>query len=249
MDPFLVSDAWAELSCDYSLTVGEAPKHNIKQLALSELLNAEPRRAYMDWLMNHIGAPNKSVAASMLVKRIASLLVAPVLGAMTYYNKGIGITLEHSRLFHKEASISGTPFPFMALTEVMVTAPDPLNRAAWRAEVIQQLFGESLTPIIKLAAAEGPVSMAILWENVMARIAPIYGDDQDHDDELSRRLREDFLYIAKEAPGERFGMRKNPFASFAEIRDGCWLTGRSKRLTCCLYYQMAPEYCLKCPKP
>ena len=36
--------------------------------------------------------------------------------------------------------------------------------------------------------------------------------------------------------------------SGAQIYLGGCIVGRSRRLTCCLYYQMAPEYCLKCPK-
>ncbi|OXS60932.1 hypothetical protein B1A99_05205 [Cohnella sp. CIP 111063] len=249
MDPFLTSDAWRELSGDYSLSTGEALPQSIKSLPLSELLKEETCRAYMEWLMGHIGSPNMSVAASMLVKRMASLLVAPLLSAMTYYNRGIGVQLEHCRLFHPDASAAGTAFPFMALSAAEVTAPETRDREAWRAMVVKQLFAERLTPVMKTIAAAGSVSMAILWENVMARIAPVYGHGQEQEGELRRRIRDDFFYMTQICSGEPFGMRKNPLASLTELDENRRLRGRSKRLTCCLYYQMAPEYCLKCPKP
>ncbi|QAY68477.1 IucA/IucC family C-terminal-domain containing protein [Paenibacillus protaetiae] len=248
MNPFLASDAWIELSGDYHLSMGKVPRPYRKTLPLSELLEGELCQSYLGWLMEHIGAPNTSVASSMLVKRIASLLVAPVLSAMTLYNKGIGAELEHCHLFHQDARAAGTAFPFMTLSEVEVTAPEASNRESWRAEIVQQLFRERLTPVMKAVAAAGPVSMAILWENVMARIAPVYADLEDKDEELRQRMRDDFHFIAISSAGELFGMRKNPFSSFTELGEGQHVTGRSRRLTCCLYYQMAPEYCLKCPK-
>ncbi|MCM3626813.1 ferric iron reductase [Paenibacillus glycanilyticus] len=248
MDPFLSSDAWAELASDYNLAVGEVPKQSLKSLALSELMEEETCKAYIDWLMGHIGASHASVASSMLVKRLGRLLVAPVLSAMSYYNQGMGIKLEHCQLFHADASAAGTTFPFATLTDVTVTTPDAHRRETWRAEVLHQLFAERLTPLMRNIAEAGSVSMAILWENVMVRIAPVFACDKNQDEEWNQRVREDFFFLAREAPGELFGMRKNPLASFAETRDGCQLAGRSRRLTCCLYYQMAPEYCLKCPK-
>ena len=248
MDHFLTSDAWRELAGDYSLSVGEEAPPSVKSLALSELLKEESCRAYLEWLRDHIGSPNLSVASSMLVKRMAHLLVAPILSAMTYYDRGIGAELEHCRLFHPDASAAGTAFPFMALSKAKVTAPEPGKREAWRAESVRQLFAERLTPLLKTIAAAGSISTAILWENVMARIVPVYGNDGDGDGELSRRARDDFFYLTRGASGEPFGTRRNPLGSFAELDENRRLTGRSRRLTCCLYYQMAPEYCLKCPK-
>ncbi|SFE51525.1 Ferric iron reductase protein FhuF, involved in iron transport [Paenibacillus catalpae] len=248
MDPFLASDAWKELANDYNLAVGEVPQQSLKSLALSELLEGESCRAYINWLMRHIGAPNSSVAASMLVKRMGRLLVAPVLSAMSYHNQGIGMKLENCRLFHLDDSSAGTTFPFMTLSDISITAPDDHPRETWRAEVIRQLFADRLTPLMKHIAEAGSVSMAILWENVMVRIAPVYAHDENQDEEWNQRVRDDFFFLANEASGELYGMRKNPIASFTETREDDRLTGRSKRLTCCLYYQMAPEYCLKCPK-
>jgi ferric iron reductase protein FhuF len=137
----------------------------------------------------------------------------------------------------------------MALSAAEVTAPETRDREAWRAMVVKQLFAERLTPVMKTIAAAGSVSMAILWENVMARIAPVYGHGEEQKGELRRRIRDDFFYMTQICSGEPFGMRKNPLASLTELDENRRLRGRSKRLTCCLYYQMAPEYCLKCPKP
>lgn len=249
MDPFLTSDTWQELSGDYSLKMGDAPSSCVKTLALSELLKEEPCRAYLEWLKEHIGSPSLSVASSMLVKRVAYLLVAPILSAMTYYDKGIKVELDQCRLFHPNASAAGTAFPFMALSDVQVTAPEVGKREAWRAEVVRQLFVESLSPIIKRLAAAGSVSKAILWENVMARINPVYIHHEVQEVEQWRRMQDDFHFMTIGSSGELFGMRRNPLSSFTELDAEHRISGRSKRLTCCLYYQMAPEYCLKCPKP
>ncbi len=245
----MTSDAWKELSGDYSLSTGEVSAQSIKSLDLSELLNEKSCRAYMDWLKEHIGSPNLSVASSMLVKRVANLLVAPILGAMTYYDRGIEAELEHCRLFHPDASAAGTAFPFMALSDAKVTAPEIGNRETWRAAVVKQLFADRLTPLMKTIASAGSVSMAILWENVMARIAPLYRCNEEQDLELGQRIRDDFFYLAVGSSGEPFGTRKNPLGPFTELDERRRVAGRSRRLTCCLYYQMAPEYCLKCPKP
>lgn len=248
MDPFLSSEAWKEISSDHSLAVEEVPRQSIKALALSELLNKKQCGAYVQWLMGHIGSPNSSVASSMLVKRVAYLLAAPILSAMTYCNKGIGIAPEHCHLFHWDAASATTAFPFMTLSTVQVTTPEANNRETWRAGVVQQLFADCLTPIMKNLAAVGPVSMATLWENVMVRVVPVYSHDEELDEEVRERIRDDFSFMAMNDSGELFGMRKNPITSFIEIDGDRRVTGRSKRRTCCLYYQMAPEYCLKCSK-
>jgi len=251
MDSYLASGAWKELFGNVGLPGEENAPHSIKLLALSELLEEERCRAYVEWFMTYIGAPDACVAASMLVKRIASLLVAPVLGAMTCHNKGIVAELEHCRLFHLDAATTGTAFPFMALSDsgVKVTAPTAGGRASWREEVVRQLFAERLTPLMRTIAAVGSVSMTIMWENVMARIVPVYDCNEKEERELRRRAADDFRYMAKDAGGELFGMRRNPLASFTETDANLRLAGRRKRLTCCLYYQMAPaEYCVKCPK-
>lgn len=184
----------------------------------------------------------------MLVKRVANLLVAPVLSAATYHNKGIGVRPEHCHLFHWADSSAGSAFPYMVLSDVQVTVPKANNRALWQAAIVKEMFADCLTPFIKTVAAAGSVSKATLWENVMVRIAPVYSFDEEQDEAVRQRMRDDFSFIGMNAPGELFGLRKNPLASFVEKDPGGYITGRNRRLTCCLYYQMAPEYCLKCPK-
>lgn len=98
---------------DYHLTMGEVSQQSIQVLALSELMNEEKCRAYVEWLMEHIGSGSVRVASSMLVKRVANLLVAPVLSAATYYNKGIGIRSEHCHLFHLAAPSVGSAYCLM----------------------------------------------------------------------------------------------------------------------------------------
>ncbi|WP_312113594.1 hypothetical protein [Brevibacillus reuszeri] len=248
MNSFLLSDDWKKIMDDYHLTMGEVSQQSIQVLALSELLNEEKCRAYVEWLAEHIGSGTVRVASSMLVKRVANLLVAPVLSAATYYNKGIGIRPEHCHLFHLAASSAGPAFPYMVLSDARVTVPDANHRESWQAGIIKELFADCLTPFIKTVAVVGSVSKATLWENVMVRVAHVYSYDEEQDEARRQLLRDDFSFLAMNAPGELFGMSKNPFASFVNKDQGGCIVGRSRRLTCCLYYQMAPEYCLKCPK-
>jgi ferric iron reductase protein FhuF len=88
------------------------------------------------------------------------------------------------------------------------------------------------------------VPQAILWENAAVRIAPVY------EDVLSiETAREDYNYIVSGASAEMFGERRNPLAAFLEPASPkvAFLAERVRK-TCCLYYEMAPEYCRKCPK-
>lgn len=252
MEPFLSSSAWNELMSDYSIgwENDERFAQPLKSVAVSELLQREQCDAYLSWFAQYFGAPSISIAASMLIKRYAFLLAAPALYAMTDYDKGIVPSLEGCQLITLAEAGSRSRFPDLQLAILEVTAPEDSGsgREQWREQYVAQLFAEHFTPLLQSVAAAGSVSTAILWENVMVRIAPLYAEDDQDPPQLRQRKKDDFSFLAVHAPAQLFAMRKNPLTRFVEQAESDTVVPRSQRLTCCLYYLMAPEYCKKCPK-
>ncbi|MNJ53433.1 Ferric iron reductase FhuF-like transporter [compost metagenome] len=121
------------------------------------------------------------------------------------------------------------------------------DREAWRKEVVEELFAVQLAPLMQTLATIGPLSMAVLWENIMVRIAPLYSLGAEENGQEKQHIQADFEFLTQTAPGQLFGARRNPFTRFTENID-LIPVAKSKRITCCFYYQMSGEYCGKCPK-
>ncbi|CAM4518470.1 IucA/IucC family C-terminal-domain containing protein [Paenibacillus typhae] len=249
MDGYLSSVSWKQLTADYRMRLGEPPASSIRTIALSQLQDEVACRDYISWFTDYIGAPDMQVAASMLAKRIGYLWIVPLLTAMTFHNQEVSITLDKSYLYHPDLSAGqgDTRFPFLAFDGLRTAAAPLDDRTVWREAVVKQIFAEHLAPLLQILAAVGPVSMAILWENIMVRIAPLYAPGTEESEPEQQRMSEDFTYLTKIAPGSLFGMRSNPLTRFTEHHDGVQVA-KSKRITCCFYYRMSGEYCVKCPK-
>ncbi|WP_241781782.1 (2Fe-2S)-binding protein [Paenibacillus sp. DMB5] len=185
----------------------------------------------------------------MLAKRIGYLWIAPLLTAMTFHNREVSFSMNNSFLYHPDLSAGrgDTHFPFLALDGLRTVAAPLEDRVLWRDEVVKVMFAEQLTPLLQNLAAVGPVSMAVLWENIMVRIAPLYAPGTEESGQEQQRISGDFTYLTQTAPGSLFGMRRNPLTRFTEYHDGVQVA-KSKRITCCFYYRMSGEYCVKCPK-
>ncbi len=246
---FLTPKEWEELPSRFVMDAKEIERPLLSSILASELLDKENCVRYLDWLGAHIGAPSRRVTASMLAKRYAYLVIAPVLHAMTGYNKGLGLSLDNCRLITPDYSgilPERTKFPELLLDgqEAMMSIPPVGERLSWRYKTLKRLFSSHISPLFKALAEAGGVPQAILWENAAVRIAPVY------EDVLSiETAREDYNYIVSGAPAELFGERRNPLSAFLEPASPkvAFLAERVRK-TCCLYYEMAPEYCRKCPK-
>lgn len=245
MDCYLSSAPWRELAEDYRMRLGEPPEGSVRTIALSKLQDEAVCREYVSWFKDYIGAPDTQVAASMLAKRIGYLWIAPIVTAMTFHNREVLFPLDGSFLYHPVSS-EETTFPFLAVDGIQssLLADD---RAVWREAVVKENFAVRLTPIMETLAAVGPVSMAVLWENIMVRIAPLYAPGTDQSGPVRLQMQEDFAFLTRKAPGALFGARRNPFTRFTEGSDEAPVA-KSKRITCCFYYRMSGEYCRKCPK-
>ncbi|OMC78634.1 ferric iron reductase [Paenibacillus odorifer] len=248
MDNYLSSVTWKQMAEEYRLWVGEPPEGNVRTIALSQLHEEAACREYVSWLKGYIGAPDMQVAASMLAKRIGYLWIAPMLTAMTLHNREVSIPLENCFLYHpaSPAFKGDTRFPFLALNGLRATAA-PEDREAWREEIVEEIFAVRLAPLLHTLAAIGPVSMAVLWENIMVRIAPLYSPGTGELGQERQRIQADFAFLTRIAPGQLFGARRNPFTRFTENNDLAPVA-KKKRITCCFYYRMSAEYCGKCPK-
>ncbi|MEI2398169.1 IucA/IucC family C-terminal-domain containing protein [Paenibacillus phytohabitans] len=248
MDSYLSSASWRDMAEEYRLRLGGPPKDSIRTLALSQLQEEAACREYVSWLKDYIGAPDMQVAASMLAKRIGYLWIAPLLAAMTFHNREVSFPLDTSFLYHPASpEFKGdTHFPFLAVNGLRTASPTE-DREAWREEVIKEIFAVQLTPLLQTLAAIGPVPMAVLWENIMVRIAPLYSPGTDESGQDRQRMQADFAFLTRTAPGELFGPRRNPFTRFTEHNDETTVA-KNKRSTCCFYYRMSGEYCRKCPK-
>ncbi|MEK5024335.1 (2Fe-2S)-binding protein [Paenibacillus sp. FSL M7-1046] len=248
MDNYLSSVYWKQMAEEYRLWLGEPPKGSVRTIALSQLHEEAACREYVSWLKDYIGAPDMQVAASMLAKRIGYLWIAPLLTAMTFHNREVSFPLDNSFLYHpaSPAFKVDTHFPFLALNGLRAVSP-PEDREVWRQEVVEEIFAVRLAPLLQTLAAIGPVSIAVLWENIMVRIAPLYSPGADESRQERQRMHADFTFLTRMAPGQLFGERRNPFTRFTENNDLVQVA-KNKRITCCFYYRMSGEYCVKCPK-
>ncbi|MGG4143059.1 IucA/IucC family C-terminal-domain containing protein [Paenibacillus algorifonticola] len=248
---------WKELEARFKFTPEKKEQPATLSIIAQDLLDLEKCKSYLDRLASEIGAPTRRVAASMLAKRYAFLYVAPVLYAMTVYNKGLPLTLNNCRLAspdESESKVSGSKFPNLSMDGLEITEPEAGKRLEWREQMLRQLFAEHLSPLFRSLSVAGKVPLAILWENAFVRVAPLYEDgleEAEGDPSVIQRLHDDFEFMTETAPAALFGERRNPLAKFAKPTKagmaGEMLT--SIRQTCCFYYEMSSEYCRACPKP
>ncbi|MCM3131256.1 (2Fe-2S)-binding protein [Paenibacillus polysaccharolyticus] len=248
MSRYLSTDAWKETVEDHSILLGEPPEHSVRNIALSELHDEEACREYISWFQHYIDAPDMKVAASMLAKRLGYLWTTPLVTAMTFHHQHVTFQLENSFLYHPklEEHEEGTRFPFLAVNELRAEELTG-DRHVWREKAVQEMFAVQLTPLLKTLAAIAPLSMSILWENIMVRIGRLFAPDEGETEQERKIIREDFAYLTQVASGQVFGERKNPLTRFTECKNDVHVA-KSDRLTCCFWYQMSGEYCLKCPK-
>ncbi|OBR67839.1 hypothetical protein A7K91_08945 [Paenibacillus oryzae] len=246
---FLTPKEWEGLPSRFAMDAKEIEMPLLSSILASELLDKENCVRYLDWLGAHIGAPSRRVAASMLAKRYAYLVIAPVLHAMTGYNKGLGLSLDNCRLITPDYSgilPERSKFPELLLDgqALMMSIPAAGERFPWRDDILKELFAGHIAPLFRVLAEAGGVPKAILWENAAVRIAPVFEDVL-----FIETAREDYNYIVSGASAELFGERRNPLLAFLEPASpkASFLAERVRK-TCCLYYEMAPEYCRKCPK-
>ena len=247
----LTSAEWSELSNEFSLSTGDVGCSLVHSAPVEQLLQPDVCRRYIDWLGQYIGSPSRRVTASMLAKRYAHVAVSPELFAMTMYNQRLGVSPADCVLLSPDDE-QRSRFPDLHMTRMNVCEPVAGKRGEWRDHILRDLFADHVAPLFRQLARIGGVPAAILWENAAVRVAPMYAGcwADSSDEEKRERVRDDLVYIVHNAAADLFGERRNPFAAFVDVTiadNPAQAAGRVRR-TCCMYYEMAPEYCRKCPK-
>ncbi|MDQ0207342.1 IucA/IucC family C-terminal-domain containing protein [Alkalicoccobacillus murimartini] len=211
-------------------------------MRITDLLDENTCREFLDQYMNDIGAPTRKVAASLFMKHYARLTVAMALHQMSIKNGVPAIPVE-ACLFNKDRKLCIEPEHY-SWQEWHTDA-----RQAWQYEKLQTIITEHITPLIINLNKVAKLSNKILWENVAVRINSVYRKllAQNLDQTQRNQLVQDF-YFLKQADGELCKWKENPLAPYLHLETP--ETGTCARQTCCMYYMMPKnEYCGVCPLP
>ncbi|BDG35468.1 (2Fe-2S)-binding protein [Geobacillus sp. 44B] len=197
---------------------------------------------YLEKVRQKLGAANKVVAASMLIKRY-SFLAAMSLYAMSVWNKRLVLSPERIWMETDDNDDMWLPtFRFEELKAEICTG----CRDQWREETVRQLFAGHFSPLIEKLRSITKISVHILWENIAIYIYWLY-ETLGKDDSLAyirEQLYNDFHFLVHDADGALFGtFRQNPLKRFWKGNAGV-----KQRTTCCLYYQTeGGMHCQTCP--
>lgn len=222
-------------------------EHSIESI---DLLDREKCLAILEHIMPSLGAPDLKVTASLVIKRIAFLALAPTLYAMSIYNKGLNLAINNSVFEHQLDNRlwkNGTPIKNTGVSLVLD------NRTMWRDDVLRQVFTGHLTQLVQMFHQTTGVAERILWENIAVRVFSIYERRilNHATGKVKTRAETDFSYLLDAKTHKIYGLDENPLIRF--YRKTMMFGDPPKpvrmRRTCCFYYQATePEvYCSNCP--
>lgn len=217
-----------------------------------QLLDDDVCVALLEQIQPVLGAPNLKVAASLTVKRLAFLVLAPALYALSRFGKGLDVSLAKCEFdYALKDRIWQSKLP---LKSVQVT---PLcgDRAAWREQVLKQAFAEHLTPVLETMHRLTRSPKRILWENVAVRVFSIYERRvlPGLEGEQKALAQADYAWLLSDEASTVFGLDSNPIAEFDSAFTELEHIGEPVRVrrTCCYYYRATEpqEFCSNCPLP
>jgi ferric iron reductase protein FhuF len=221
-------------------------------ISFEQLVDPEFLQSYLNELQEHFKTDKKFVAASQFAKRIGFAMAIPILYAMTIYDKKIDTSPANCFLI---SSYNNEKWmPQLYLKNLNAVEPSLEDRLSWRESIIEDLFKQNLTPILKKLAAISSVPMPILWENVAIYVYWLYEKriQEGVANGLKRQILSDFYYLIHQAPGCFFGEVENPLKKFFGAMCELPISVEPVRIrrTCCFYYEIAPngECCITCPK-
>jgi ferric iron reductase protein FhuF len=215
-----------------------------KEIEIRDLLNEEKCLSFLQKQMIEIKAPNLSVAASMLSKRYAYLIVSPTLYSMVQFNYALNLPI-------KACSLSKDRKLCIQIDLCKFEDLKSLERDSWREHVLRCLFSSHITPILDILKKISLIPSSILWENVAIRVNSIYRKTltKELDPIKIERLNSDFDFL-KNASGDLFNLKENPINQYLKIGEE--LNLNPCRKTCCMYYRLEEDvegitYCSNCP--
>lgn len=243
----LEQDEWDYLNQHFGL-LEQTKTSQFYSVSVLDLLDVEICTDYLNQLSLLLGSPSNMITASQFLKRYAFLTAAPLLYAMSVYNKGLDFSIENCSL---ESALDFPRLDHVSLVHVDAVMPATHTRHVWRDAVIQALFAENIGKLIQVMSKVAKVPKLILWENVAIRVFSLYEKriGETEDQEIQARAQADFQYLIHQASGALFGEKKNPITRFyskptlsSEVSSPIRV-----RKTCCFYYDIE-EYCSNCPK-
>ncbi|SJL83882.1 IucA/IucC family C-terminal-domain containing protein [Vibrio palustris] len=218
-----------------------------------QLLDDECCLEILTRIQPQLGATDLKVTASLVIKRIAFLTLAPLLSGMAWYDKALDMRIENcvfeyplierlwqSRMPLKHCSVH----PLGAHT----------HRVSWREAMLTHVFKGHLSLLVEQFHRLTRVPKAVLWENIAVRIFSIY----------ERRIlpilakhngadvaQADFAYLIDSDTTGIFGVGHNPITRYyyAIPISETGPTATRVRRTCCYYYKATQpaQYCGTCP--
>lgn len=207
-------------------------------------------------IMPELGAPNLKVTASLVIKRIAFIALAPVLYAMSGFDKGLDASIENSVFeYPLDNRIWQSKMPLKTTAVSVWKDSDKEDRNAWRKEILNKAFSGHLTLLVEQFYRLTKVSRRILWENVAVRVFSIYEQRilVNVAEEMRSKAQADYAYLLDKSTTALFGLNENPLTVFYQDKQLTALSENPVRVrrTCCFYYQATepPVYCGSCPLP
>lgn len=217
------------------------------------LLDDDQCRAVLEEIMPALGAINLKITASLVIKRIAFLILAPALFSMSRFNVGLDMSIVHCVFeYPLENRFWQSKMPLKTF-ELNVYKPEQ-DRNVWREEVLKNVFANHLSLLVEQFHRVTRVSTRTLWENVAIRVFSIYerrilnGLSAD----LLAQARQDFSWLIDKNTHSIFAVNKNPIAEFytAKIPSPSSEEVIRVRKTCCFYFKATEpsEHCSVCPR-
>lgn len=207
-------------------------------------------------IMPELGAPNLKITASLVIKRVAFLMLAPVLYAMSGFDKGLDGSIKNSVFeYPLDNRIWQSKMPLKNTSVSVLKSSDNEDRDAWRSEILSRVFSGHLTLLVEQFYRLTKVSRRVLWENIAVRVFSIYEQRiLTNIAEEKRAIAEaDYAYLLDDTTTKLFGLKENPLTVFYRDKQLTALSENPVRVrrTCCFYYQATepPVYCGSCPLP
>ncbi|MCM3094028.1 MULTISPECIES: IucA/IucC family C-terminal-domain containing protein [unclassified Cytobacillus] len=215
-------------------------------IKVGNLLDTTQTGAYLDKVKNHLGAPDKKTAASILLKRYAFLPVI-YLYCMTSWNVKLDIRNENITIVSQDRD--GLWLPGFRFTRLHGQGAGK-EREQWREDAVRTLFSSHISPLLNKIASETKISKLILWENIAIYLFWLYEKVLPLET-CSERAAEDYRFILEEASGNLFGSETaNPLRKFDSRKIVIESTGKTvrPRKTCCYsYLTSSGKRCGTCP--
>ncbi|WP_051680547.1 ferric iron reductase [Vibrio rhizosphaerae] len=255
-NPAFSRDEWDKLG---GLGLRDSHSAALPSIDTCALLNDDTCLDVLKQIQPEIGAPDLKVTASLVIKRIAFLTLAPMLYAMSCYNKGLDVSIENcifeypleNRLWRSN----------MPLKHIQVSLPSDFpspiqspERDTWRQRLLTQALQGNLSLLVSQFHRLTRVPQAVLWENVAVRIFGIYErrimPSLCHNQQMTL-AQADLSYLLNQSTTEIYNTPTNPIARYyadKSIPDHQSEPVRIRR-TCCYYYKATEPkiFCGNCP--